>query len=435
MVIAQYNSRCVKQSNSLHLNKHFAQQNCFAVCHTSTKIAVIVTLQAANQVIVMTRKKQRANNIPPVHYTMNEDTTLLIKNTDLLEHCNIDASTLLVEGIINPQGTLIKNDNATWSFTPSKYFSGVVTLDCIVSDGFNKSIQPILVSVLHVSRSQEAPEVELLMQPDGSLLIDAQQLLQTATDIEGDNLEIISMNAPQGAFINKHNGKWKFVPNDEYLGAIDLNFVVTDGHAQVSQSLLITVNAPVFMPEIDVMMNSNAPFTFSADDLLSNATNIDGDALTITDMQALNNGQLLNNDNGTWTYLPPHNYVGPLALQFDVSDNHGARVDQALNIYAVSNALKTMESIVLAAETDGTVIITPKDLLPNQKDGKARPVTITNMASTQGKIKQIGTDHNVKWVFTPNQRFTGAIDLQYIVDDGIGQTAHFMSIETIPDAS
>lgn len=378
----------------------------------------------------MAKKHNVATKYSPIHFTMNEDSTLLLKSSELLSHANVDShGKINIISITNPQGTLVNNNNSTWSFTPSKYFSGSLTLDCILSDGVHKTIQPITIDVVHVMHSFEAPEVELYLQDNGSYLIYTKQLLQSASDIEGDNLDIIGMFAPQGSFINNADGSWTFIPYPEYLGAIDLSFVVSDGRNSVTQSLLVTVSNPATMPEIDYVMSENKAVTFSNEDLLQSASDIDGDTLTITDILPPMSGQLINNGNGTWTYLPPENYIGPLKLQFGVSDQRGAIVEQAINLYSVAENQELVPSQILYFEDNGTIKITAELLLSYDTDLVAKNVTINNVATMQGTIRQAGHGDNAYWIFTPNADFDDTIDLQYTVTDGKQITAHVINIE------
>ncbi len=383
----------------------------------------------------MTKEKEIALTIPSVHYTINEDDTLLLKNSELLAQASIDPSVSLnVVNIINSQGTLINNNNETWSFTPSKYFNGSLILDCIISDGTHKIVQPIMIDVIHISDSLQSPEVEFLMQEDGTFLLTTTQILQNATDIEADNLDIINMSAPQGDFRNNKDGTWTFVPGSEYLESIDLNFVVSDGQARVTQNLLVTINTPLYMPEVDVLMSENESFTFTLDDLLQNIGDIDGDMLSIIHMQQPEIGQLVNNDNGTWTFLPPANYVGPLTLQFGVSDSRGAIVDQSLNMYKYSDGMSQMTSKLLKQSDDGTILITLDDLLANIPQEQRNKLTVSNLSSTQGKINAVDSYQSYQWIFVPNNNFMDNIDLQYTIDDGNVQTAHFLTFEIAKDA-
>lgn len=379
----------------------------------------------------MVENNEVGPHLPTIHFAMQEDATLLIKDAEILSRANIDPNTnLKVLSLTNHQGALINNNNATWSFTPSKYFNGTVTLDCLITDGTHNILQQVNIDVQHIEHLFKEPEIELIQQDDGTYLIVTAQLLQSATDIEGDFLDIIEMTAPQGQFFNNQDGTWTFSPNSEFLGAIDLHFIVTDGHAKVSQNLLVTITPATFMPEIDYFMDENATLILSPEDLLQTVSDIDGDSLAITDMQQPQTGQLINNDNGTWTYISPQNYVGPLQLQFGIGDQRGAIIDQAINIYALSENAAAMQPKFLRMQTNGTVIIT-RDVLLDEDMFDNENTSIFNLASKQGAIKQFGGKNRRRWLFTPNQSFHGTIDLQYTISDGSHRSSRTIKIEII----
>ena len=78
-------------------------------------------------------------------------------------------------------------------------------------------------------------------------------------------------------------------------------------------------------------------------ELLANATDIDGDALTATGLLvSAGNGTLLNNNDGTWGYTPAANDSSDVSFTYLVTDGNDDVAGVAtLNITPVNDAPQT----------------------------------------------------------------------------------------------
>ncbi|TAL43196.1 MAG: calcium-binding protein, partial [Methylovulum sp.] len=80
-------------------------------------------------------------------------------------------------------------------------------------------------------------------------------------------------------------------------------------------------------------------YVINAGDLLQGFSDVDGDTLAINGLTA-DNGNLLDNNNGTWTFTPNANYNGPVNLVYNVIDGQGGLLaaGQNFNLAAVNDA-------------------------------------------------------------------------------------------------
>ncbi|WP_196374143.1 cadherin-like domain-containing protein, partial [Vibrio crassostreae] len=65
--------------------------------------------------------------------------------------------------------------------------------------------------------------------------------------------------------------------------------------------------------------------TFTAHELLANATDIDGNdagQLTVDNLQ-VDHGSVVDNKDGTYTFTPDKDYNGQVHFTYDVKDAHG----------------------------------------------------------------------------------------------------------------
>ena len=97
--------------------------------------SVSLTVNAVNDAPIITGDKA-------VLADGQEDVAYIIKEADLLKgYTDADGDSLSVKDLKASNGTLTKNNNNTWTFTPSNNFSGKVNLSYDVSDGNGSSVE------------------------------------------------------------------------------------------------------------------------------------------------------------------------------------------------------------------------------------------------------------------------------------------------------
>ena len=107
-------------------------------------------------------------------------------------------------------------------------------------------------------------------------------------------------------------------------------------------------------------------------ELLANATDVDGPALTAINLAiASGNGTLVDNGNGTWSYTPALNDDTAVTFSYTVTDGIAAPVatTASLDITPVNDAPTTTPVTLAAiAEDSGARLITQAELLANATD-------------------------------------------------------------------
>ena len=67
----------------------------------------------------------------------------------------------------------------------------------------------------------------------------------------------------------------------------------------------------------------NSVYSISESALLQGYKDPDGDKLSVTNLTA-SNGKIVNNSNGTWSFTPSKDFIGNIALSYQVSDGKGS---------------------------------------------------------------------------------------------------------------
>ncbi|HHZ96302.1 MAG TPA: tandem-95 repeat protein, partial [Flavobacteriales bacterium] len=154
---------------------------------------------------------------------------------------------------------------------------------------------------------------------------------------------------------------------------------------------------------------------------MSNDTDIDNDALTVTSAIATN-GTVTINANGTLNYQGNQDFNGTDIITYTISD--GELTDTAIvavDINAVNDQTTITNSTAIVDE-DGAVLI---DLTANATDIDGDALVLTSASAVNGTI--------VDGVYTPNANFNGTDTITYTVNDSDAATVT-VTVNAVNDA-
>ncbi len=134
-------------------------------------------------------------------------------------------------------------------------------------------------------------------------------------------------------------------PGNGDVGSLSVKVTATDGsNATASSSFTLTIgntnDAPIVStPSALLSGTEDTAYTITVAQLLANASDPDGDALSVANLSA-NHGTLVDNGDGSWTFTPDANFNGAVTLNYQVVDGHGgsAAATQGFNLAAVNDA-------------------------------------------------------------------------------------------------
>ncbi|WP_417317277.1 tandem-95 repeat protein [Emcibacter sp.] len=154
---------------------------------------------------------------------------------------------------------------------------------------------PIPEEPVNANNSPDVGIVDLgEMDEDTSITFTAEDLLAQASDLDGDVLAVteVSVDEAFGMVVDNGDGSWTFSPVENFNGAdVKLNFEVTDGIDTVSATASLDVIAVNDAPEVDdqnpvtVSGIEDTAVVISADQLLANASDVDGDVLSVSNIR------------------------------------------------------------------------------------------------------------------------------------------------------
>ncbi|WP_158173908.1 tandem-95 repeat protein [Vibrio alginolyticus] len=171
-------------------------------------------------------------------------------------------------------------------------------------------------------------------------------------------------------------------------------------------------NSPVTLSAVE---EDSDPITITTEELLSNVNIDDADTLVITNVTIESgNGTLIDNSDGSWTYIPEADDDTEVSFSYDIIDNDGGVINGTANldITPVNDApIATNDAI--QTDEDSLVVI---DVLANDSDieGDDLIITSASVPEEQGIVEII----DGKLVFTPAENFNGNATISYTISDG-----------------
>ncbi|WP_199449653.1 tandem-95 repeat protein, partial [Vibrio harveyi] len=120
------------------------------------------------------------------------------------------------------------------------------------------------------------------------------------------------------------DGSFTITPSENFYGDIEFSYDVTDGEEVVAAGLDLTVTPVNDAPEPQdqaFTVGEDGLLTFTDADLLTGATDVEGDNLTVEGVTYTGaDGVLTDNGDGTYSFAPNENFNGDVNFTFDVSD-------------------------------------------------------------------------------------------------------------------
>ncbi|MGD1457351.1 cadherin-like domain-containing protein, partial [Vibrio harveyi] len=242
---------------------------------------------------------------------------------------------------------------------------------------------------IKVEGENDAPEVEqdlaYIMGEDGTITFTQEQLLEYASDVDGDNLVASNVQVGANASVQDNgDGTFTVVPDADFNGELDLTFDISDGQETVSSSIDLTVrpinDAPV--PEDKTFeVEEDGTLIFTDADLLAGPTDIEGDNLTVEGVSYDGgDGILTDNGNGTYTFAPNENFNGDVNFSFDVSDGTdtvSANID--VSVTPVDDA-PVSGNLAYSVDEDGSIRLSQEQLLSQASDVEGDALTASNLS-------------------------------------------------------
>jgi hypothetical protein len=190
------------------------------------------------------------------------------------------------------------------------------------------------------------------------------------------------------------------------------------GAEQRIAELLGSLDNSVSAADDSLSVEEGDSVTFDGQDLLSNDSDSDGDALSIDSVGQPANGTLVDNGDGTYTYTPDTDFSGTDSFTYTVTDNNGSQ-DQATVSVEVSDTpdapVASDDRVSVRADDSKTI-----DVLANDSDPDGDPISLDSFEQpAHGTLTQ-NSDGTL--TYTPDSGYLGSDSFTYTINDGTGRT-------------
>ncbi|MFA0254623.1 VCBS domain-containing protein [Vibrio breoganii] len=316
-----------------------------------------------------------------------------------------DIGKLTITNLHADHGSILDNQDGTFTFTPTKDYNGQVHFTYDVQDahggvthtGATTSLSAVGdTAVIGGQDTFTVQEDHNLTLNSGSTIIYNGQLTITDADAGEDHFDSnLHQNQQTGTwdtgYTTQEGGKLILQSNGSYRYEID-NSLAKIQSLGSSETLIdtVTVRSADGTPhqiQVTIQGDNDAPVVSSAvtltagtedtdvvlhaSDLLANATDIDhNDAgkLSVANLIA-DHGNITDNHDGTFTFHPTQDYNGKVSFTYDVQDAHGGSVATSASI----TLAPTRDSAVITGTDTGTIIedhnVGPSSLHPVAASG------------------------------------------------------------------
>jgi len=267
--------------------------------------------------------------------------------------------------------------------------------------------------------ANEAPQAaDDLFTVDADSADNALNVLANDTDADGDSLTISGVSQPPNGQASASDGRVIYTPNPGFTGTDSFTYTVEDGFdGQASANVTVTVNPTNEPPVVGDLSAETVQGTPVDIDVLAEASDPDGDELSIASFNQPDNGTVTQS-GGVLRYQPGEQFVGSDAFTFTIDDGRGGQASATVTV-TVQRGNQPPVVGDLSAET---LRSRPVDIvvLAEASDPDGDELSIASFDQPEnGTVTQSGDVLR----YQPDNEFVGSDNFSFTISDGRGGSA------------
>ncbi len=357
---------------------------------------------------------------------VNED-GVLNGTTVLVNDGDSDGSTLTVSTTIvtDPtNGAVVINPDGTYTYTPNPDFSGE---DSFIYEVCNdEDLQECTTATVTITVQ---PINDILFANDDNAEVDEDEILYGTTilvnDGDNDGSTIIVNTIPviypeNGTVTINSDGTYTYIPFPDFNGEDSFTYeICNDETPQECETAVVTItvnpvnDAPVAEDDI-VTTEGNNPIS---GDVAPNDFDPDGDDLivTTTPLDGPNNGEIIINPDGTFTYTPDDGFVGTDTIVYEICDDQIPPECTTAEIIIVVTEPGVIYANNDFAEVDEDGTLNGTTVLVNDGDSDGSTLTVNTTPISDVENGTLVLNGDGTYTYTPNPDFNGTDYFTYEV--------------------
>ena len=371
----------------------------------SNPATVTVTVTAVNDAPV-------AN---PDVATTAEDTPVLIdvKANDT----DVENSPLSPVLVTNPaNGTVVANAGK-YTYTPKANFTGTDSFTYRISEnpwwGPQSAPVTVTVTVTAVNDAPTAVTDSATTKEDTPVVVNVKA---NDKDVDGDALTTSVVTGPvNGTVTHNVDGSFSYAPKANFNGTDTFTYRASDGTldsapATVTVKVTAVNDVPIANPDTAITKED----TRLVLNIKANDTDADNNALFTAVLTNPANGTVVDNYNGTYSYIPKANFTGTDTFTYRVSDGaaNSAPATVTIIVTAVNDA-PTAANDAATTKEDTPVVINVK-ANDTDPDGDALTATVVT-GPANGTLTQ---NADGTFTYAPKANYNGTDSFTYRESDG-----------------
>ena len=332
-----------------------------------TTSSVVVTINGTNDAAVISAGTGSVTeDVGVVGGNITTGGTLTVSDADSGE------ASFTAQTTAGTYGSFTLATNGAWTYTASNTNPAIQALgtgDTLTetftvtsADGTTSSV---VVSINGTNDGPVAQANALSTDEDTALTIAPATLLANDSDVDGDTLIIASVQDAANGTVALVGGNVVFTPAANYSGPASFTYTVSDGNGGTSTATVnLTINPVNDLPTANADTASTAINTaLPSIAVLANDSDADGDTLTVTSATLANPalGSVSINPDGTLAFTPALNVVGPVTINYTISDGHGGASSATLSVNVGANNAPTGADATITIAEDGSRSFTAAD--------------------------------------------------------------------------
>jgi CshA-type fibril repeat protein len=319
-------------------------------------------------------------------------------------------------------GTLTRQADGSYVYTPNDGFSGTDTFQYTVTDASHRTATATATIVV----GDRAADYSADVQSGVSFTVDATPTTGLLSHSSGSNLTIaVGRSVAHGSLVIRPDGSYTYTPSSDFSGTDSFTYSVTDDQGQISTGTVTITVAPLAVADT---ATTPAGSTLTLDAAHGVLANDHGATLRVSTVGVPSAGGLVGiSGAGAITYTPPAGFSGTVTIPYTLSDVDGATSQAVLTVTVTPEAQSDKEQTVAGH----SIHVSAADGLLANDSGTG----LTAALKTAPKHGTVTVNPDGSYTYTPAKGFAGTDSFTYTATDASGQVTTATATITVLKAA
>jgi CshA-type fibril repeat protein len=325
-------------------------------------------------------------------------------------------------------GTLVKQPDGSYIYTPNAGFSGTDTFDYTVTDSSHQTATATATIVV----GDRAADYAETAASGSATTVAASPTTGLLSHSSGSDLTIaVGRNVAHGTLVVNRDGSYTYTPNRTFSGVDSFTYSVTDPSGQVSTGIVTFTVAPLAVADSATIPSGS---TLTRDVKHGVLSNDNGTLLRVTATgtptavgTTTATGLVTISGSGALVYTPPAGFSGSVTIPYTVEDENSQSADAVVTIHVTPVAADDAQQTIAGHRLR---VGASKGLLAD--DSGSSLVAALKTAPRHGTVT-VSPDGS--YTYTPAKGFAGTDTFTYTATDSSGQVTTAVATITVLKAA